>query len=99
MTQRRAVYPLDNSNGRPDLGKDRLREMADTTTDKFEDVTQSAEVIVNQLAEQAREYGGKAKEVAKSFKPYVENSMKDQPMATLAVASVIGFVLGAIWKR
>jgi hypothetical protein len=49
MTQRRAVSPLDNSNGRPDLGKDRLREMADTTTDKFEDVTKSAEVIVNQL--------------------------------------------------
>jgi ElaB/YqjD/DUF883 family membrane-anchored ribosome-binding protein len=73
--------------------------MADTATDKFEDVTQSAEVIANQLAEQAREYGGKAKEVAKNFKPYVENSMKVQPMATLAAAAVIGFVLAAIWKR
>jgi ElaB/YqjD/DUF883 family membrane-anchored ribosome-binding protein len=99
MAQRRAVYPLDDSNGRPNLGKDRLREMADAATDKFGDATQSAEVIVNQLAEQAREYGEKAKEVTKNFKPYIENSMKVQPMALLAVASVIGFVLAAIWKR
>jgi ElaB/YqjD/DUF883 family membrane-anchored ribosome-binding protein len=25
--------------------------------------------------------------------------MKEQPMATLAVASVIGFALGALWKK
>jgi len=25
--------------------------------------------------------------------------MKEQPMATLVVASVIGFVLGALWKK
>jgi ElaB/YqjD/DUF883 family membrane-anchored ribosome-binding protein len=28
----------------------------------------------------------------------VDKSVKDQPMATLALAAVIGFVLGAIWK-
>jgi ElaB/YqjD/DUF883 family membrane-anchored ribosome-binding protein len=25
--------------------------------------------------------------------------MKEQPMATLGVAAVIGFVLGALWKK
>jgi ElaB/YqjD/DUF883 family membrane-anchored ribosome-binding protein len=29
----------------------------------------------------------------------VEKSLKDQPMATLAVAAVIGFALGALWKK
>jgi ElaB/YqjD/DUF883 family membrane-anchored ribosome-binding protein len=46
-----------------------------------------------------REYGEKAQDVVKNFTPYVEKSMKDQPMATLAVASAIGFVLGAFWKK
>jgi len=49
--------------------------------------------------EQAREYGEKAQEAARNFKPYVENSMKEKPMATLAVAAVIGFALGALWKK
>jgi ElaB/YqjD/DUF883 family membrane-anchored ribosome-binding protein len=51
------------------------------------------------VADQACEYGEKAQEAARNFKPYVERSMKEQPMMTLAVASVIGFVLGALWKR
>jgi len=28
----------------------------------------------------------------------LDKSIKDQPMATLAVAAIAGFVLGAIWK-
>ena len=32
------------------------------------------------------------------MKGAVDNSIKDQPMATLAVAWAIGFVLGALWK-
>jgi hypothetical protein len=41
----------------------------------------------------------KAQEAVKNFKPYVDKSMKDQPMATLGIAAVIGFVLGALWKK
>jgi ElaB/YqjD/DUF883 family membrane-anchored ribosome-binding protein len=51
------------------------------------------------MAEQAREYGEKAQEAVSNFKPFVEKSMKGQPMATLGVAAVIGFVLGALWKK
>jgi ElaB/YqjD/DUF883 family membrane-anchored ribosome-binding protein len=99
MSQQRAAYPLDYSNGSLDTGKDSLRGIADRTTDKFKDVTDNAEAIASKLAVQAREYGEKAQEAVKHFKPYVEKSMKDQPMATLAVASAIGFVLGAFWKK
>ena len=88
MTQQKAGYPLDYSNGSADAGKDRLREMADVASDKMKGVTQSAEEIAGKVAEQAREYGEKAQEVVKNFKPYVEKSMKEQPMATLGVAEV-----------
>jgi ElaB/YqjD/DUF883 family membrane-anchored ribosome-binding protein len=55
--------------------------------------------IADKVAERAREYGEKAQEAAKDFKPFVERSMKEQPVGTLAAAAVIGFVLGALWKR
>jgi ElaB/YqjD/DUF883 family membrane-anchored ribosome-binding protein len=37
-------------------------------------------------------------EVAGNMKSALDRSIKDQPMATLAVAAVVGFVLGAIWR-
>jgi ElaB/YqjD/DUF883 family membrane-anchored ribosome-binding protein len=99
MTQQRAGYPLDSSNSGADVGKDRLGEMADAATDRFKNISDNAEVFAGKLAEQAHDYGEKAQEAVKNFKPFVEKSMKDQPLATLAVASVIGFVLGALWKK
>jgi len=36
--------------------------------------------------------------VAGNLKGALDTSLKDQPMATLAFAAVVGFVLGAIWK-
>jgi hypothetical protein len=35
---------------------------------------------------------------AGNLKGAVDKSVSDQPMATLAVAAMLGFVLGAIWK-
>ena len=40
-----------------------------------------------------------AQEAVKNFKPYVEKSMREQPVATLAVAAIIAFVLGAMWRK
>jgi ElaB/YqjD/DUF883 family membrane-anchored ribosome-binding protein len=55
--------------------------------------------MAGKFAERALEYGEKAQDAVSNFKPYVEKSMKEQPMATLGVAAVIGFVLGALWKK
>jgi ElaB/YqjD/DUF883 family membrane-anchored ribosome-binding protein len=65
----------------------------------MKDMAAYAREMTGRAAEQAREYGEKAQEAVRNFKPYVERSMKEQPMTTLAVASVIGFVLGALWKK
>ena len=99
MTQQKAGYPLDYSKDSADAGKDRLREITDVAAHKMKDVTQSAEEMASKVAAQAREYGDKAQEAVKNFKPYVDKSMKEQPMATLGVAAVIGFVLGALSKK
>jgi ElaB/YqjD/DUF883 family membrane-anchored ribosome-binding protein len=105
MTQQRADYPLDY--GATGAGaKDRVKELADTASDQLKAVADNAQEIAGKVSEQAREYvekaqeyGGKAQEAAQQFKPFVEKSLRDQPMATLAAAALIGFVLGALWKK
>jgi ElaB/YqjD/DUF883 family membrane-anchored ribosome-binding protein len=97
MTQQRSDYPLDYTQTTPD--KSRAQEVADATVDRLIETAARAEEMAGNVAEQARVYGQKAQDAAAQVKPYVEKSLKEQPMATLAVASVIGFVLGALWKK
>jgi ElaB/YqjD/DUF883 family membrane-anchored ribosome-binding protein len=99
MTQQRADYPLDYSKGPDHTGKDRLGDLGDSARDQLETLADSAQEMAGKVADQAREYGEKAQEAARSFKPFVEKSMKEQPMGTLAAAAVIGFALGALWKK
>jgi len=99
MTYQKADYPLDHKKSMAEGATDRVREMADTATDKLKDIGESAQDIAGKVTEQARVYGEKAQAAASEFKPFVEKSLKEQPMATLAGAAVIGFVLGALWKK
>jgi ElaB/YqjD/DUF883 family membrane-anchored ribosome-binding protein len=73
--------------------------MVDKASNTLKGAADSAQELAGKVTEQAREYGNKAQQAVKEFKPFVEKSVKDQPMETLAIAAVIGFVLGALWKR
>jgi ElaB/YqjD/DUF883 family membrane-anchored ribosome-binding protein len=66
----------------------------DTTTQLRHKVEDAA----SKVAEQGREAGDRVQQVAGNMKSAVDKSVHDQPMATLAIAAVVGFVLGAIWK-
>jgi ElaB/YqjD/DUF883 family membrane-anchored ribosome-binding protein len=55
--------------------------------------------MAGKVADQAREYGEQAQEAVKQVKPFFEKSLEEQPMATLAGAAVLGFVLGVLWKK
>jgi ElaB/YqjD/DUF883 family membrane-anchored ribosome-binding protein len=77
---------------------DQFEKIADKATDKFREAADQAEHFASRVAEQGREAGDKMQEVAGNLKGAVDKSVKDQPMATLAMAAVLGFVLGAIWK-
>ena len=50
------------------------------------------------IVEGAREASESAQQVADNFQQAVDRSVRDQPLTTLALACVAGFVLGAIWK-
>ncbi len=81
-----------------DKATDQFEKMADKATDQFNRFADQAEGVASRVAEQGREAGEKVQEVAGNLKGAVDKSVKDQPMATLAVAAAVGFVLGALWK-
>ena len=58
----------------------------------------NVEEFANNATQQGREAGERIQEVAGNVRGAVDKSIKDQPIATLAVAAVAGFVLGALWK-
>jgi ElaB/YqjD/DUF883 family membrane-anchored ribosome-binding protein len=81
--------------GRSDLS-DKVSEVKDQATDQLKKVAHRAESLADDAIDQLRQTG--AGEVAGNFKKAVDKSVKEQPMATLAMAAAVGFVLGAIWK-
>ena len=89
----------------PDLAQDikekatdQFGKIADKATDKFRDVADQAKHFASRWRNKAGEVGDRVQEVAGNVKGAVDKSVREQPMATLAMAAVLGFVLGAIWK-
>jgi ElaB/YqjD/DUF883 family membrane-anchored ribosome-binding protein len=77
---------------------DQLSDLKDKATDQFSRVADHAESMANQAVKQGREAGERMQEVATNFKSALDKSLSEQPMATLATAAILGFVLGALWK-
>jgi len=77
---------------------DQFGKTIDKVTDKAQGVARQVEDFAGRAAEQGREAGERVQEVAGNIKGAVDKSVKDQPMATLAAAAAVGFVLGALWK-
>jgi ElaB/YqjD/DUF883 family membrane-anchored ribosome-binding protein len=77
---------------------DTLSDIKDKDTDAFGAVSDRAEKMASRVADQSREAGESFQKVAGNMKGAVDKSLKDQPMATLAFAAAVGFILGAIWK-
>ena len=77
---------------------DKISDLKDKATDQLGKAADQAESMANRVAEQGREASERMQEVAGNVKGAVDKSVKDQPMATLAMAAAAGFVLGALWK-
>jgi ElaB/YqjD/DUF883 family membrane-anchored ribosome-binding protein len=75
-----------------------FEQFADKAADKMKSAAESAEGMANRVMDHGREAGEGVQEVAGNLKNAVDRSVKDQPMATLAMVAAVGFVLGAIWK-
>ena len=81
--------------GRSDLS-DKASDLKDQATDQIKKVANRVEGLAGDAVDNLRDTG--AGEVAGNIRGAVDKSVKDQPMATLAMAAAVGFVLGALWK-
>lgn len=82
-----------------DKATHQFERMTDKATEQFKSVADQAEGVANRVLEQGQEAGERLQQVAGNFKGAVDRSVKDQPMATLALAAMLGFVVGALWRK
>jgi len=75
-----------------------MADLKAKTTEQLGKAADQAERMANRMAEQGRDAGERIEEMAGDFKHALDKSLKEQPMATLAMAAIRGFVLGALWK-
>jgi ElaB/YqjD/DUF883 family membrane-anchored ribosome-binding protein len=92
-------YPDQETQGLKERAAERFEGMTDKATEQLRNVSDRASVAAGRVAEQGREAGERVQEVAGNFRGAVDKSVREQPMATLALAAVAGFVLGALWRR
>jgi len=77
---------------------DKAADFAEKATDQIGRVIENVDATARNVAEQGRQAGEQVQEVAGNFKSAIEKSVKTQPMTTLALAVMAGFVVGALWK-
>lgn len=77
---------------------DAASDFANKAGHQVDKALDSAESVARNVAEQGREAGERVSAVAGNMKTAVDKSVHEQPMATLAVAAALGFVVGALWK-
>ncbi|MBS0243983.1 MAG: DUF883 family protein [Proteobacteria bacterium] len=77
---------------------DKASDLASKAGEQLEGVMSAAEKKAKQVAAQGRDAGERVQEVAGNMKGAIDKSVREQPMATLAVAAAIGFIVGALWK-
>jgi ElaB/YqjD/DUF883 family membrane-anchored ribosome-binding protein len=77
---------------------DQISDLKEKANEQLGRAAERAESVANRVAGQGREAGERMQEVAGNFKTALDKSVRDQPMATLATAAMMGFVLGALWK-
>jgi ElaB/YqjD/DUF883 family membrane-anchored ribosome-binding protein len=88
-----------DKQGFKEKATERVENMAERATDQLRHMADRAGNTAGRVAEQGREAGERVQDVAGNFKGAVDKSVKEQPMATLALAAIAGFVLGTMWKR
>lgn len=73
-------------------------DLASKAGEQVDRVINEADATVRTIGAQGREAGERVTVVAGNVKTAIDKSLKEQPMATLAIAAALGLVVGALWK-
>lgn len=78
--------------------RDRAEDFQKKAADTAHNVANQVQDAANTVAQRSREAGENVSEVAHNFRSAFDKSLREQPIATLAMAAGVAFVLGALWK-
>lgn len=81
----------DTMQDMKEKGMQQAGRLAEKASDTMHDMADRA-------VEQGREAAHQMQNAASNVQSAVNQSLKQQPMTTLAIAAAVGFVLGALWK-
>lgn len=88
----------DERAGDKTHGTSKTEGIVDRAQDTMRGAADQASDIADRTLAKGRDAVESVKEVSGSMKDAVDTSLKQQPMATLAVVAALGFVIGALWK-
>jgi ElaB/YqjD/DUF883 family membrane-anchored ribosome-binding protein len=77
---------------------DKAEGLVDRAAKAARGVADQASDLTDRAVEHGREVGEMAHNAPGAMRDALDTSLKQQPMATLAVTGALGFVLGALWK-
>lgn len=73
-------------------------DLKERTTEQIDRLSGQVEDTAKAMRERGREMGDHVQVVADNFKTALDKSVRDQPIATLALTAALAFVIGALWK-
>ena len=99
MHYQKSEYPLDYTKTEIPQAANPQATGADGLADRLNKATDETQEAAAMVAEQIKEFTEKSQEVFDRLAPSIEKVMKERPLATLALASVAAFALGALMKK
>jgi ElaB/YqjD/DUF883 family membrane-anchored ribosome-binding protein len=82
-----------------DEAPDKAEGLVDKATEAARGVADQAGDLADRAIEQGREVGAMAQKAPGAMRDALDTtSLTQQPMATLAIAGALGFLLGALWR-
>jgi ElaB/YqjD/DUF883 family membrane-anchored ribosome-binding protein len=82
-----------------DAAGEALSDVSDKAAEFRDKASAAASDAAAAVKERGREVMDKLPEMASTARTEIERSIKERPMATLAIAAGLAFVAGALWKR
>ena len=95
----KSEYPLDYTKTASSQTANPQDDGADSLANRLNKATDETQEASVKVAEQVREFTEKSQEAFDRLMPSVEKSLKERPLATLALASIVAFALGALLKK
>jgi ElaB/YqjD/DUF883 family membrane-anchored ribosome-binding protein len=87
-----------HGHGTEDKASDAAEGLVERAGEAVRGVADQANDLADRAVEQGREFGVMAQKAPGAVREGLDSSLKQQPMATLAIAGALGFLLGALWK-